>query len=88
MFDDCFFLEMPDLLNASQFNLLKSWSGELRLIQNFKLRRFSMKNLRYESNNSLNISKSSDKKPTVHNKYSANDNFELQNIAESMDTDS
>lgn len=36
---------MPDLLDPIQFKLLKEWNGELRFIQNFKLKRFSKTNL-------------------------------------------
>ncbi|XP_077302608.1 translation machinery-associated protein 16 homolog [Arctopsyche grandis] len=38
-------IEIPDLTNTSQVVLLKSWNGELRFLQNFKLRRFSISNL-------------------------------------------
>ncbi|XP_022190228.2 translation machinery-associated protein 16 homolog [Nilaparvata lugens] len=34
-------IEIPDLLNATQVSMLKDWNGEIRFIQNFKLRRFS-----------------------------------------------
>ncbi|KAF7286764.1 hypothetical protein GWI33_004386 [Rhynchophorus ferrugineus] len=81
-------IEMPDLLNVSQFNLLKCWSGELRLIQNFKLRRFSMKNLKDELNKLLKANKDPDVKPTTQPKNFTKDNSELLNTAESMDTDS
>lgn len=40
-----FISEMPDLLDTAQFKILKEWSGELRFIQNFKLKRFSKANL-------------------------------------------
>lgn len=32
---------MPDLIQQSQLELLQKWNGELRFLQNFKLRRFS-----------------------------------------------
>lgn len=38
-------IELPDLTNTNQVVLLKSWNGELRFLQNFKLRRFSISNL-------------------------------------------
>ncbi|XP_069688769.1 translation machinery-associated protein 16 [Periplaneta americana] len=38
-------LEIPDLMNAKQLEILRSWNGELRFLQNFKLKRFSRKNL-------------------------------------------
>lgn len=38
-------IELPDMLNVKQFSLLKNWSGELRLLQNFKLARFSKSKL-------------------------------------------
>lgn len=36
---------MPDLSDPVQFKLVKEWNGELRFIQNFKLKRFSKLNL-------------------------------------------
>lgn len=36
---------MPDLMDSIQFKLLKDWNGELRFIQNFKLKRFSKVNI-------------------------------------------
>ncbi|CAH0553410.1 unnamed protein product [Brassicogethes aeneus] len=41
-------LEIPDLLDARQFNMLKEWNGELRFLQNFKIKRYSRKNLEEE----------------------------------------
>ncbi|XP_050352991.1 translation machinery-associated protein 16 homolog [Nymphalis io] len=38
-------LEMPDLMNAQQMELLKNWNGELRYLQNFKLKRIARKHL-------------------------------------------
>lgn len=32
-------IEIPDLLNTQQLKYLRNWDGELRFIQNFKLRR-------------------------------------------------
>lgn len=37
--------EMPDVMNASQVEILRSWNGELRFLQNMKLRRISKKSL-------------------------------------------
>ncbi|XP_019874672.1 translation machinery-associated protein 16 homolog [Aethina tumida] len=45
-------IEIPDLLDVEQFNRLKEWNGELRFLQNFKLRRFS-KNILKEENKKL-----------------------------------
>ncbi|XP_060527407.1 translation machinery-associated protein 16 homolog [Cylas formicarius] len=39
-------IELPDLLSSLQFRMLKEWTGELRFLQNFKLRRFNMNNLK------------------------------------------
>lgn len=36
-----FFPELPDLLNPVQLLLVQKWQGELRFLQNFKLRRFT-----------------------------------------------
>ncbi|XP_026501307.1 translation machinery-associated protein 16 homolog [Vanessa tameamea] len=38
-------LEMPDLMNAQQMEVLKNWNGELRFLQNFKLKRIARKHL-------------------------------------------
>ncbi|KAJ8920469.1 hypothetical protein NQ315_005337 [Exocentrus adspersus] len=46
-------LEIPNLMDPVQLELLKTWSGELRYLQNFKLKRFSEKNLE-EENRKLN----------------------------------
>ncbi|CAG9766795.1 unnamed protein product [Ceutorhynchus assimilis] len=35
-------IELCDLLNPVQLKQLKNWNGELRFLQNFKLRRFSL----------------------------------------------
>ncbi|KAJ8954978.1 hypothetical protein NQ318_000409 [Aromia moschata] len=49
-------LEMPNLLDSTQFKLLKSWNGELRFLQNFKLQRFNKKDLDKEVIKSSKIS--------------------------------
>lgn len=36
-------LELPDLLNPVQVEMLRNWTGELRFLPNFKLRRISKK---------------------------------------------
>ncbi|XP_075228085.1 translation machinery-associated protein 16 [Lycorma delicatula] len=33
-------IELPDLFSESQVKMLREWNGEIRFIQNFKLRRF------------------------------------------------
>ncbi len=38
-YDSCG-LEMPDLLDPKNFEYFRSWNGELRFVQNIKLRRF------------------------------------------------
>lgn len=38
-------LEMPDLMDMHQMEVLRNWNGELRFLQNFKLRRFARKHL-------------------------------------------
>lgn len=43
-FDGCG-IEMPDLLDAHQVKLLREWNGELRFVQNFKLKRVARKHL-------------------------------------------
>ncbi|XP_018580161.1 translation machinery-associated protein 16 homolog [Anoplophora glabripennis] len=42
-------IEIPNILDPVQFDLLKTWNGELRYLQNFKLRRFSKKILDEEA---------------------------------------
>nr|XP_023030072.1 translation machinery-associated protein 16 homolog [Leptinotarsa decemlineata] len=46
-YDSCG-IEIPNLLDPGQFDLLKTWKGELRYLQNFKLRRFSKRSLEEE----------------------------------------
>lgn len=38
-------IEMPDLMDLSQMEVLRKWNGELRYLQNFKLKRFAKKYL-------------------------------------------
>ncbi|CAG9558899.1 unnamed protein product [Danaus chrysippus] len=38
-------LEMPDLMDPQQMEVLMNWNGELRFLQNFKLKRFARKHL-------------------------------------------
>lgn len=38
-------LEMPDLMDAQQMEVLMNWNGELRFLQNFKLKRIARKHL-------------------------------------------
>ncbi|XP_063832846.1 translation machinery-associated protein 16 homolog [Ostrinia nubilalis] len=38
-------LEMPDLMDHQQMEVLRSWNGELRYLQHFKLKRFARKHL-------------------------------------------
>lgn len=38
-------IEIPDILIAAQCELLRNWNGELRLLPNFKFRRFGRKHL-------------------------------------------
>ncbi|XP_063243400.1 translation machinery-associated protein 16 [Bacillus rossius redtenbacheri] len=49
-------LEVPDLLNVKQFALLKNWSGELRYIQNFQLKRYCRSDLEAMSRKHLSSS--------------------------------
>jgi hypothetical protein len=39
------FAEIPDITIPKQLDMLRNWNGELRLLQNFKLRRFNRKSL-------------------------------------------
>ncbi|OWR54888.1 hypothetical protein KGM_206829 [Danaus plexippus plexippus] len=36
---------MPDLMDAQQMEVLMNWNGELRFLQNFKLKRIARKHL-------------------------------------------
>ncbi|KZC09834.1 Translation machinery-associated protein 16 [Dufourea novaeangliae] len=38
-------IEIPDILNATQCDMLRKWNGELKYITNFKFRRFGRKHL-------------------------------------------
>ncbi|XP_054003383.1 translation machinery-associated protein 16 [Hylaeus anthracinus] len=38
-------IEIPDILNASQCEMLRKWNGELKYMTNFKFRRFGKKHL-------------------------------------------
>lgn len=38
-------LEIPDLMDHQQIEVLRSWNGELRFLQHFKLKRISRKHL-------------------------------------------
>ncbi|XP_046671892.1 translation machinery-associated protein 16 homolog isoform X2 [Homalodisca vitripennis] len=83
-------IELPNLLEPSQVEMLRKWNGELRFLQNFKLRRFSQQFLKKgsaksrpaspvetrESNNTIKTSQS-------HNK----DNKTISDSVESMETD-
>uniref|UniRef100_A0A1B6LSJ8 Translation machinery-associated protein 16 n=1 Tax=Graphocephala atropunctata TaxID=36148 RepID=A0A1B6LSJ8_9HEMI len=42
-------IELPNLLQPSQVEMLRKWNGELRFLQNFKLKRFSQQFLNRES---------------------------------------
>ncbi len=44
-------LEMPDLLDKKNLDYFRSWQGELRYVQNIKLRRFSKKWLEEQCDN-------------------------------------
>lgn len=43
-FDTCG-LEMPDLMDIQQMEVLRNWNGELRFLQNFKLKRIAKTHL-------------------------------------------
>ncbi len=47
-FDGCG-LEMPDLGDEANFRYFLNWNGELRIVQNIKLRRYRRKELEGES---------------------------------------
>ncbi|XP_017758596.1 PREDICTED: translation machinery-associated protein 16 homolog [Eufriesea mexicana] len=38
-------IEIPDILNATQCQMLREWNGELRYLTNFKFRRFGKRHL-------------------------------------------
>ena len=38
-------LEVPDLLDGENLQKFKDWNGELRFVQNFKLKRWTKKSL-------------------------------------------
>ena len=47
-FDGCG-LEMPDLGDEANYRYFLNWNGELRIVQNIKLRRYRRKELEGES---------------------------------------
>lgn len=53
MFNTCG-LEIPDITIPKQLEMLRNWNGELRLLQNFKLKRFSRKSLQQQISYSKN----------------------------------
>ena len=44
-------LEMPDLLDPNNFKYFSNWNGELRFVQNIKLRRFRKSELEMSDTN-------------------------------------
>ena len=44
-------LEMPDLLDPANFKYFSNWNGELRFVQNIKLRRFRKSELEISDTN-------------------------------------
>lgn len=48
-------IEMPDLMNEKQLTLLRTWSGELKYLQKFQLRRISKKFLQGRKHQKLNL---------------------------------
>ena len=44
-------LEMPDLLDPNNFKYFSNWNGELRFVQNIKLRRFRRSELEMSDTN-------------------------------------
>jgi hypothetical protein len=45
IFSNSIFPEIPDVTIPKQLEMLRNWNGELRLLQNFKLKRFNRKEL-------------------------------------------
>ena len=45
VFSHSIFPEIPDVTIPKQLEMLRNWNGELRLLQNFKLKRFNHKSL-------------------------------------------
>jgi len=41
------FPEIPDVTIPKQLEMLRNWNGELRLLQNFKLKRFNRKSVQH-----------------------------------------
>ena len=46
-------LEMPDLLDQDNFKYFSNWDGELRFVQNIKLRRFRKSQLERETSQNV-----------------------------------
>lgn len=48
-------LEMPDLLDKENFENFQKWEGELRFVQNIKVKRFRKKDLEMETSNDITM---------------------------------
>lgn len=47
VFSHSIFPEIPDVTIPKQLEMLRNWNGELRLLQNFNLKRFNRKSLQH-----------------------------------------
>jgi hypothetical protein len=54
IFSRSIFPEIPDVTIPKQLEMLRNWNGELRLLQNFKLKRFNRKSLQHLASCSKN----------------------------------
>ena len=54
IFSHSIFPEIPDVTVPKQLEMLRNWNGELRLLQNFKLKRFNHKSLQHLASCSKN----------------------------------
>lgn len=54
VFSHSIFPEIPDVTIPKQLEMLRNWNGELRLLQNFKLKRFNRKSLQHLASCSKN----------------------------------
>jgi hypothetical protein len=54
IFSHSIFPEIPDVTVPKQLEMLRNWNGELRLLQNFKLKRFNRKSLQHLASCSKN----------------------------------
>lgn len=83
-------IEIPDFLDNRNFSVVRKWNGELRFLQNIKLRRYGKKHIQELINNAKKTTKKEtkaeeSKEKTVNMHKQENDTVETN--VENMDID-